>query len=238
MEVPLPPDSPQQYEEGKKRRSPNYSSVDLSEVEWEDRDDVVSGLRPVVWQVHCTRSRACRRPREPVGGTRPPEGHGGHGSCTCLQLYDSPPCLLCAVCWRRPLCGLVPPHSRSTLLLLRAGLGPAALGDPGLTLLGSRRLCPLQSGPEPACEHVPGAACACSEQPRAPQRPSSRPVGHPSSQAAERLHLSAHRQASGTAAKLSSCPWLSPASLLAPSPVNQICQMPLPVCESRRAVLD
>ncbi|KAF4799435.1 hypothetical protein TURU_055281 [Turdus rufiventris] len=29
-----------QYEEGKKRRKPNYSSVDLSEVEWEDRDDV------------------------------------------------------------------------------------------------------------------------------------------------------------------------------------------------------
>ncbi|EFB23570.1 hypothetical protein PANDA_001366 [Ailuropoda melanoleuca] len=30
-----------QYEEGKKRRKPNYSSVDLSEVEWEDRDDVL-----------------------------------------------------------------------------------------------------------------------------------------------------------------------------------------------------
>uniref|UniRef100_A0AAR2L2F6 VWFA domain-containing protein n=1 Tax=Pygocentrus nattereri TaxID=42514 RepID=A0AAR2L2F6_PYGNA len=27
------------YEEGKKRRKPNYSSVDLSEVEWEDKDD-------------------------------------------------------------------------------------------------------------------------------------------------------------------------------------------------------
>jgi len=33
-----------QYEEGKKRRKPNYSSVDLSEVEWEDRDDVVSAV--------------------------------------------------------------------------------------------------------------------------------------------------------------------------------------------------
>lgn len=33
-----------QYEEGKKRRKPNYSSVDLSEVEWEDRDDVVSDV--------------------------------------------------------------------------------------------------------------------------------------------------------------------------------------------------
>uniref|UniRef100_A0A8C3VHI7 Calcium voltage-gated channel auxiliary subunit alpha2delta 3 n=1 Tax=Catharus ustulatus TaxID=91951 RepID=A0A8C3VHI7_CATUS len=32
------------YEEGKKRRKPNYSSVDLSEVEWEDRDDVVSDV--------------------------------------------------------------------------------------------------------------------------------------------------------------------------------------------------
>uniref|UniRef100_A0A669NX96 Calcium voltage-gated channel auxiliary subunit alpha2delta 3 n=1 Tax=Phasianus colchicus TaxID=9054 RepID=A0A669NX96_PHACC len=31
------------YEEGKKRRKPNYSSVDLSEVEWEDRDDTVRG---------------------------------------------------------------------------------------------------------------------------------------------------------------------------------------------------
>ncbi|KAK7819747.1 hypothetical protein U0070_012353 [Myodes glareolus] len=30
-----------QYEEGKKRRKPDYSSVDLSEVEWEDRDDVL-----------------------------------------------------------------------------------------------------------------------------------------------------------------------------------------------------
>ncbi|MBN3315448.1 CA2D3 protein, partial [Atractosteus spatula] len=29
------------YEEGKKRRKPNYSSVDLSEVEWEDKDDVL-----------------------------------------------------------------------------------------------------------------------------------------------------------------------------------------------------
>lgn len=31
-----------QYEEGKKRKKPNYSSVDLSEVEWEDKEDVVS----------------------------------------------------------------------------------------------------------------------------------------------------------------------------------------------------
>ncbi|KAG9332436.1 hypothetical protein JZ751_014534, partial [Albula glossodonta] len=28
----------QLYEEGKKRRKPNYSSVDLSEVEWEDKE--------------------------------------------------------------------------------------------------------------------------------------------------------------------------------------------------------
>ncbi|CDQ84632.1 unnamed protein product [Oncorhynchus mykiss] len=28
-----------QYQEGQKRRKPNYSSVDLSEVEWEDKDD-------------------------------------------------------------------------------------------------------------------------------------------------------------------------------------------------------
>lgn len=32
---------PVQYQEGQKRRKPNYSSVDLSEVEWEDKDDVV-----------------------------------------------------------------------------------------------------------------------------------------------------------------------------------------------------
>lgn len=31
-----------QYGDGKKRRKPNYSSVDLSEVEWEDKDDTVS----------------------------------------------------------------------------------------------------------------------------------------------------------------------------------------------------
>lgn len=30
-----------QYGDGKKRRKPNYSSVDLSEVEWEDKDDMV-----------------------------------------------------------------------------------------------------------------------------------------------------------------------------------------------------
>uniref|UniRef100_A0A674DPP4 Calcium voltage-gated channel auxiliary subunit alpha2delta 3 n=1 Tax=Salmo trutta TaxID=8032 RepID=A0A674DPP4_SALTR len=29
------------YEESKKRRKPNYSSVDLSEVEWEDKDDIL-----------------------------------------------------------------------------------------------------------------------------------------------------------------------------------------------------
>ncbi|OBS57476.1 hypothetical protein A6R68_11398 [Neotoma lepida] len=37
------------YEEGKKRRKPNYSSVDLSEVEWEDRDDVVSDPFQASW---------------------------------------------------------------------------------------------------------------------------------------------------------------------------------------------
>uniref|UniRef100_W5L6B2 Calcium voltage-gated channel auxiliary subunit alpha2delta 3 n=1 Tax=Astyanax mexicanus TaxID=7994 RepID=W5L6B2_ASTMX len=35
------PDLRPLYEEGKKRRKPNYSSVDLSEVEWEDKDDVL-----------------------------------------------------------------------------------------------------------------------------------------------------------------------------------------------------
>ncbi len=35
-----------QYQDGQKRRKPNYSSVDLSEVEWEDKDDVVS-VKPI-----------------------------------------------------------------------------------------------------------------------------------------------------------------------------------------------
>ncbi|XP_051777007.1 voltage-dependent calcium channel subunit alpha-2/delta-3 isoform X2 [Erpetoichthys calabaricus] len=35
------PDLRPLYEEGKKRRKPNYSSVDLSEVEWEDKDDIL-----------------------------------------------------------------------------------------------------------------------------------------------------------------------------------------------------
>lgn len=30
-----------QYQDGQKKRKPNYSSVDLSEVEWEDKDDFV-----------------------------------------------------------------------------------------------------------------------------------------------------------------------------------------------------
>lgn len=30
-----------QYQEGQRRRKPYYSSVDLSEVEWEDKDDIV-----------------------------------------------------------------------------------------------------------------------------------------------------------------------------------------------------
>lgn len=42
-----------QYEEGKKRRKPNYSSVDLSEVEWEDRDDVVSDVFKNPVRRHC-----------------------------------------------------------------------------------------------------------------------------------------------------------------------------------------
>uniref|UniRef100_A0A8C7TE13 Calcium channel, voltage dependent, alpha2/delta subunit 3 n=1 Tax=Oncorhynchus mykiss TaxID=8022 RepID=A0A8C7TE13_ONCMY len=35
------PDLRPLYQEGQKRRKPNYSSVDLSEVEWEDKDDFV-----------------------------------------------------------------------------------------------------------------------------------------------------------------------------------------------------
>ncbi|CAB1432082.1 unnamed protein product [Pleuronectes platessa] len=35
------PDLRPLYQEGQKRRKPNYSSVDLSEVEWEDKDDIL-----------------------------------------------------------------------------------------------------------------------------------------------------------------------------------------------------
>lgn len=36
---------PLQYREGKKLRpKPNYNSVDLSEVEWEDQAEIVSGV--------------------------------------------------------------------------------------------------------------------------------------------------------------------------------------------------
>ncbi|XP_059925918.1 LOW QUALITY PROTEIN: voltage-dependent calcium channel subunit alpha-2/delta-3-like [Gadus macrocephalus] len=35
------PDLRPMYQQGKKRRKPNYSSVDLSEVEWEDKDDIL-----------------------------------------------------------------------------------------------------------------------------------------------------------------------------------------------------
>uniref|UniRef100_A0A667YIN5 Calcium channel, voltage dependent, alpha2/delta subunit 3 n=1 Tax=Myripristis murdjan TaxID=586833 RepID=A0A667YIN5_9TELE len=35
------PDLRPLYQDGQKRRKPNYSSVDLSEVEWEDKDDIV-----------------------------------------------------------------------------------------------------------------------------------------------------------------------------------------------------
>ncbi|KAI4827410.1 hypothetical protein KUCAC02_030805 [Chaenocephalus aceratus] len=35
------PDLRPLYQDGKKRRKPNYSSVDLSEVEWEDKDDIL-----------------------------------------------------------------------------------------------------------------------------------------------------------------------------------------------------
>nr|KAF6310177.1 calcium voltage-gated channel auxiliary subunit alpha2delta 3 [Myotis myotis] len=63
------------YEEGKKRRKPNYSSVDLSEVEWEDRDDVVSDLFSslVRRELHCTHFCTWRLPQEPARGL--PEGH-------------------------------------------------------------------------------------------------------------------------------------------------------------------
>lgn len=44
-----------QYGDGKKRRKPNYSSVDLSEVEWEDKDDTVRDL----WEIHSVHYHGC-----------------------------------------------------------------------------------------------------------------------------------------------------------------------------------
>lgn len=41
-----------QYGDGKKRRKPNYSSVDLSEVEWEDKDDTVRLLYQIYIKHH------------------------------------------------------------------------------------------------------------------------------------------------------------------------------------------
>lgn len=41
-----------QYQDGQKRRKPNYSSVDLSEVEWEDKDDFVRWTRQC-WRLIC-----------------------------------------------------------------------------------------------------------------------------------------------------------------------------------------
>lgn len=41
---------PLQYREGKKLKpKPNYNSVDLSEVEWEDRAEIVSGETGRKW---------------------------------------------------------------------------------------------------------------------------------------------------------------------------------------------
>lgn len=42
-----------QYQDGQKRRKPNYSSVDLSEVEWEDKDDTVSSHHRVIFNNNC-----------------------------------------------------------------------------------------------------------------------------------------------------------------------------------------
>jgi len=66
------------YEEGKKRRKPNYSSVDLSEVEWEDRDDVVSDWfsSPVRRELHSTHFCTWRPPGELA--ERPPQRTPGH----------------------------------------------------------------------------------------------------------------------------------------------------------------
>lgn len=41
-----------QYGDGKKRRKPNYSSVDLSEVEWEDKDDTVRYYSTIIYIMH------------------------------------------------------------------------------------------------------------------------------------------------------------------------------------------
>lgn len=44
--------SSMQYQEGQKRRKPNYSSVDLSEVEWEDKDGIVCAKIHIVLSLY------------------------------------------------------------------------------------------------------------------------------------------------------------------------------------------
>lgn len=70
-----------QYEEGKKRRKPNYSSVDLSEVEWEDRDDVVSNLISSLVRRTLRFTLLCLEPVKEAhqGNTWPSEGCRDHG---------------------------------------------------------------------------------------------------------------------------------------------------------------
>lgn len=68
-----------QYEEGKKRRKPNYSSVDLSEVEWEDRDDVVSDLfSSLIGESSIDLRLSQELARRPPAGWLP-EGFGDNG---------------------------------------------------------------------------------------------------------------------------------------------------------------
>lgn len=43
-----------QYKEGKKLKpKPNYNSVDLSEVEWEDTEEKVSAIRDAIFKFFC-----------------------------------------------------------------------------------------------------------------------------------------------------------------------------------------
>lgn len=50
-----------QYQDGQKRRKPNYSSVDLSEVEWEDKDDIVRAKKNHVVKHHFSKYETLTR---------------------------------------------------------------------------------------------------------------------------------------------------------------------------------
>ena len=224
-----------QYEEGKKRRKPNYSSVDLSEVEWEDRDDVVSDLisslvrQTLHFTLLCLRAGQERPTREKPGHQRDAETMG---PCMHLGFYSSPlvgplangfPATLPALCSLKP--------SAFGLWFL---LQPINLNSFWVPLMGPVTL--RGAWPEPSgAAAQPGPEFTYQDVTQGLADPlSSSLVDHPVSRAIPAFPLSRPHfsntclfprqlQPSGLYQKSSSCPRFSPSSLLVPSSVNQIC---------------